>query len=101
MEQDCNALFADLAVGVPADVRRLYDAGDFDAANRRIDALLTQSRLPEQGRNALLALREMMRRIPEYYTLSREEAIAQMQAEGQDMQSALEILEVTPNEEVE
>ena len=27
--------------------------------------------------------------------------IAQMQAEGQDMQSALEILEVKPDEEVE
>ena len=27
--------------------------------------------------------------------------IAQMQAEGQDMQSALEILEVRPDEEVE
>lgn len=27
--------------------------------------------------------------------------IAQMQAEGQDMQSALEIFEVTPDEEVE
>ena len=27
--------------------------------------------------------------------------IAHMQAEGQDMQSALEILEVTPDEEVE
>lgn len=27
--------------------------------------------------------------------------IAQMKAEGQDMQSALEILEVTPDEEVE
>lgn len=27
--------------------------------------------------------------------------IAQMQAEGQDMQSALEILEVTPDENVE
>ena len=27
--------------------------------------------------------------------------ISQMQAEGQDMQSALEILEVTPDEEVE
>lgn len=27
--------------------------------------------------------------------------IAQMQAEGHDMQSALEILEVTPDEEVE
>lgn len=27
--------------------------------------------------------------------------IAQMQAEGQDMQSALEILEVTPDAEVE
>lgn len=27
--------------------------------------------------------------------------IADMQAEGQDMQSALEILEVTPDEEVE
>lgn len=29
------------------------------------------------------------------------EKIAQMQAEGQDMQSALEILEVTPDAEVE
>lgn len=84
MKQDCNALFADLAAGVPADVRRLYDAGDFDAANRRIDCLLTQTRLPESGRNALLALREIMRRIPQYYTLTREQALAQMQAEVPD-----------------
>ena len=84
MKQDCNALFADLAAGVPADVRRLYDAGDFDAANRRIDGLLTQTRLPEPGRNALLALREIMRRIPQYYTLTREQALAQMQAEVPD-----------------
>ena len=73
---DENAVLADLAVGLPAEVERYYRAGDFATANLRIDALLQQSRLPAQGRNALLACREIMHRIPQSYTLTRREAIA-------------------------
>ena len=73
---DENAVLADLAIGLPADVKRYYRAGDFAAANLRIDALLTQDRLPAQAKNALLACREIMRRIPQSYTLTRREALA-------------------------
>ena len=73
---DQNSWFADLSVGLPPEVERFYRAGDFTAANARIDLLLQQDRLPEQAKGALLACREIMRRIPEDYTLTRADAIA-------------------------
>lgn len=85
---DRNAVFADLSAGVPADVQRLYMAGYFAAANARIDQLLAQDRLPYTGKNALLALREIMRRIPDNYTLDREAAIALVQKEIPDFTPA-------------
>lgn len=81
---DRNAVFADLAAGVPADVQRLYTAGDFFAANARIDQLLAGDRLPRTGRGALLALRQIMHRIPYNYTLDRDAAIALVRKEIPD-----------------
>ena len=81
---DENAVLADLAVGLPADVERYYRAGDFAAANLRIDALLTQDRLPAQAKNALLACREIMRRIPQSYTLTRREALTMLRQDIPD-----------------
>ena len=54
---DKNSWFADLSVGLPAEVERYYRAGDFAAANARIDLLLQQERLPQQAKGALLACR--------------------------------------------
>lgn len=85
---DRNAVFADLAAGVPADVQRLYMAGYFSAANARIDKLLAEERLPRAGRGALLALRQIMHRIPDNYTLDREAAIALVQKEIPDFTPA-------------
>ena len=85
---DRNAVFAHLAAGVPADVQRLYMAGYFDAANARIEKLLADDRLPEAGRGALLALRQIMHRIPASYTLGRDAAIALMQKEIPDFTPA-------------
>lgn len=81
---DLNAVLADLAAGLPADVERCYRAGDFAAANARIDALLAQDRLPQTGRGALLAVREIMRRIPGNYTLSRAAALQKLQEQIPD-----------------
>lgn len=85
---DQNAVFAHLSAGVPADVQRLYTAGYFDAANARIEKLLADSRLPEAGRGALLALRQIMHRIPASYTLDRDAAIALVQKEIPDFTPA-------------
>lgn len=81
---DRNAVFADLAAGVPADVQRLYTAGCFFAANARIDQLLAGDRLPRTGRGALLALRQIMHRIPYNYTLDRDAAISLVRKEIPD-----------------
>lgn len=85
---DQNRLFAALSLGVPPDVERLYMAGDFGAANARIDALLTAPRLPEAAKEALLALRQIMARIPASYTLDRDAAIALLQKEIPDFAPA-------------
>ena len=81
---DKNSWFADLSVGLPAEVERYYRAGDFAAANARIDLLLQQDRLPQQAKGALLACREIMRRIPENYTLTRADAIALLRQDVPD-----------------
>lgn len=85
---DLNAAYADLAVGFPPDVARFYAAGDFAAANRRIDALLKEPRLPAAGQNALLALRAIMARLPQHYTLTRADAIALLRKEIPDFTDA-------------
>lgn len=78
---DQNRLFAALSLGVPPEVERLYQAGNFEAANARIDVLLNAGRLPGPAKDALLALRQIMRRIPDHYNLDRDAAVALLQKE--------------------
>ena len=100
-----NETFRGLNVGLPDDVERLKAAGYYQEAIERIDAYLaedwtvTQNSPRSQGaepveeelpqnptphgvealRDAMLAQREMMRRIPAEYCYTEDEAVARMQ----------------------
>ena len=103
--RDWNETLRSLNVGLPDDVERLKAAGYYEEAIARIDAYLaedwtkTQNSPYSQGlcphmdvqpenptphgvdvlRDAMIAQREIMRRIPAEYTWSKAEAIAEMQ----------------------
>ena len=81
---DCNAAFADFAAGLPEDLERMYRAGDFEAARRTIRRYRDRGNLPPADLGALRALEEMMRRLPDNYTLTRDQAIAQLREEIPD-----------------
>ena len=100
-----NKCFRNLNVGLPDDVERLKAAGYYEEAIARIDAYLAEdwtqtqngpysnglTARPEnepqnptpQGvealRDALLAQREILRRIPAQYTWTKEAALVQLQ----------------------
>lgn len=109
--RDLNECFCSLNAGLPDDVERLKAAGYFKEAIARIDEYLaedwtqTQNCPASQGlaadgdepapenpapngvevlRDAMIAEREMMRRLPEEYCWSEEEAIARMQGMVKD-----------------
>lgn len=82
---DQNAVFAALGAGVPDDVARLFAAGRFAQAGERIRALLAQDRLPPAGRDALRALAQQMRRLPENYPYPRAQALELLRREIPDL----------------
>ena len=71
-----NDAFRDLNIGLPEDILRRKLHGDFEGAIRLIDARLAREDQPQGLRNCLIAQREMIRRTPSDYPLSRDEAIA-------------------------
>ena len=98
---DQNTCFAYLNMELPDDIRRLKEAGYYDAAIARIDACLAedwtasqnqplhpQGALPvnptphgvDAWRQGLLAHREILRRLPRDYTLTAEQLLNQLQA---------------------
>ena len=98
--KNLNACLASLNLGLPDDVRRLKEAGYYTEAIARIDAYLaedwtkTQNQpvqpggpLPENPtprgvdamRDALLAQREILRRLPLDYTVSEAQALELLQ----------------------
>ena len=98
--KDLNACLASLNLGLPDDVRRLKEAGYYTEAIARIDAYLvedwtkTQNQpvhpagpLPENPtphgvdamRDALLAQREILRRLPLDYTVPEAQALELLQ----------------------
>ena len=85
---DQNAVWAALSAGVPEDVERLYQAGRFAAADRRIQTLLGQEHLPAIARDALRARAEQMRRLPESYPHTRAAALAMLRRELPDFSDA-------------
>ena len=108
--RDWNETLRSLNVGLPDDVERLKAAGYYEEAIARIDAYLaedwtmTQNSPYSQGlcphmdvqpenptphgvdilRDAMIAQREIMRRIPAEYTWSKADAIAEMQRRVKD-----------------
>ena len=104
--KDLNEAFVHLNVGLPDDVERLKAAGYYKEAMARIDAYLaedwtgTQNSPASQGmgevqgvalpqnpvphgvdalRDALLVQKEILRRLPENYSLTEAQAVARMQ----------------------
>lgn len=103
--KDLNACFAFLNMELPDDIRRLKEAGYYEQAIARIDACLAedwtatqnqplhpQDPLPENPtphgvevwRQGLLAHREILRRLPQEYTLTPAQAQEELQARLRD-----------------
>lgn len=103
--KDLNRCLESLNLGLPDDIRRLKEAGYYKEAIARIDACLaedwtkTQNQplcpggpLPENPaprgleamRDALLAQREILRRLPQNYTLTADQVLQQLQSQVRD-----------------
>ena len=101
--RDLNETLRSLNVGLPDDVERLKAAGYYEEAIARIDAYLAEDWTMTQNsphrdvqpenptphgvdvlRDAMIAQREIMRRIPAEYTWSKADAIAEMQRRVKD-----------------
>jgi len=85
---DQNEQFRYLHIGLPDDIARRKAWGDFDGAARLIDRRIAQNSLPEELRRRLTVEREILRRIPEDYPLTREEALAAVRAHIPDFSEA-------------
>ena len=97
--KDLNTCFAALNMELPDDIRRLKEAGYYEEAIERIDACLAEdwtktqnqpagaAALPanptpqgvDKMRDALLAQREILRRLPQEYCWTEAQALQQMQ----------------------
>ena len=97
MTIDQNEWFRSLNAGLPDDVARLKAAGYYEEAAARIDALLAEDwtavqngpntganpapAMPDAQREALLAQREILRRLPAEYIYTEQQAVEKMQAQ--------------------
>ncbi|MGM9589533.1 MAG: transglutaminase-like domain-containing protein [Faecousia sp.] len=68
-----------MTVGLPDDIRRHQQAGNFTEAIRLIGLRLAQTNLPDCLRNSLIAHREMFSRMPMEFPYTKEEALAIVQ----------------------
>lgn len=71
-----NDCIRNLNVGLPEDILRRKIYGDYEGAVRLIDRRLARDDQPEALRECLIAEKEIMRRLPLDYPLSRSEALA-------------------------
>ena len=71
-----NDCIRSLNVGLPEDILRRKIYGDYDGAIRLIDRRLARDDQPQALREALIAQKEIIRRLPLDYPLSRSEALA-------------------------
>ena len=63
-------------IGLPDDIRRRKEFGDFEGAIRLIDRRLADPGTPEAMAHCLRVHREMLRLLPEEFPYSRQEALA-------------------------
>lgn len=71
-----NDNFRYLNIGLPEDVLRRKYYGDFPGAQAAIDRHLQSADTPQALKKCLTVQREILRRLPEDYPLTREEALA-------------------------
>ena len=71
-----NDIFQFQNYGLPSDIQRRKQHGDFDGAIRLINRRLQDENLSDAMRSALLVQREMMVQLPSEFPYSRSEALA-------------------------
>lgn len=87
-EMNQNDTLRFLHVGLPDDIARRKTWGDLDGAIRLIDRRLADGGLPGPLRCCLMAEREIMRRIPEDYPLTKADALAEVRGHIPDFTEA-------------
>ena len=70
-----NEVFKYQNYGLPEDIQRKKEFGDFNGAIKLIDKRLQEKATPDTLRNTLLVHREMMLQLPEEFPYSRSEAL--------------------------
>ena len=70
--------------GLPKEVRKRKDFGDFEGANRYINMYLQRDDVPDAMKYCLTAQKEMMRRIPQNYIYTYEQAMDRIHQEIPD-----------------
>lgn len=73
-----NRKFEYLQIGLPDDIFRRKVYGDFPGAIQLIDIKLQTENIPHAFRQSLIVQREIMTRLPENYTYTKEQAIARV-----------------------
>ena len=81
---DKNEYFASLSVGLPADIERRRQHGDYEGAVRLIDRRLAGD-LPEALRRCLIVEREILLRTPRDYPFDRDRALEVIRADIPDL----------------
>lgn len=74
-----NHKFKRLHLGVSDDILRRKVHGDFEGAIQLIDSKLKSDKLSQAVRDSLIVQREIIVRLPEDYTYTREQAIKEVQ----------------------
>lgn len=83
-----NDYFRYLNIGLPEDIRRRKYAGDLTGAIAAIDRRLEEAGTPEALRKSLTVQREILRRLPLDYPLTRQEALDLARARIPDFSEA-------------
>ncbi|MDO4741647.1 MAG: hypothetical protein Q4A66_13345, partial [Eubacteriales bacterium] len=73
-----------LSYPLPPDVRRLFEAGDFERMNRVIQSRIADPRTPKCLHERLRFQQHIAALTPLYYPYTREEILAKLQAKVKD-----------------
>ena len=77
---ELNGNFRALHAGLPEDIRRMKEHGDFEGALAAIERRLACGNMPAEMRYALTAQAEMIRRLPGNFPYRRDEALELVRA---------------------
>ena len=83
-----NDSFRYLSIGLPDDIRRKKEYGDFEGALSLIQRELDRPYLPYAMRMCLTAEQEILKRLPEHYPYTRETALQEVRAHIPDFTEA-------------